>query len=917
MYRKIKKPTAVLLFCIMLAGTVCPYDAGNVLAAAQPKLSTKSITVQKGKQKKVTLKKKTGAKKIKWAIGSKKIATIKAKKATVTVKGKKAGQTKLTCRFVYQGKVKKLVCKVKVTESSKPSVSKTTPAPDVIPTPDLNSTSGNPGTSDDSQQLPAPEISEGPDVSGNPGTSGEPDASGNPETSQKPPAQTSSAGTGKPGETGAPQNTATPTPEPAEEGVLLDNDYSDGSTGGFRGRGGAAVKSVVDESIAAVPVLAVTGRTVSWNGAEIDATALLVPGKTYTVSTAVYQKAVSETTIKLTLSYKENKVEKYMTIASTKVSQNQWSGIKTELSVPEGATDLILYVEESDKNDFYVAPIQLFDNDSYDKIVIDDFSEGTLTNFNERSATIEVSDGGVSGKCLKVTGRTNSWNGVSSKAPIAPGASVYVSGYVKTLAEGATLKVSAQGTSPDGKADYPQLLKKELNAGEWTKFSCVKTFNKADYMSLDFVYFELEDSKNAYPDFYLDNVSICVVNGETDASDIQADSTYDITGSLLDSYKPFFGNVGTCMNLSQLNGSGTFDFAKSQYNSITPENETKPDSLLSAGTISVSDAKKNQYYYVPDNYTEEKCPKINYTNIDAYMKKAAENGMRIRFHVFVWHQQTPKWFFKENYDENGDWVSEDVMNARLELYIKSVIKYISMKEQELGYGDVVYCYDVVNEYFHNNNNKDSNGKFYKSYWDEVYYPKKTIDEKEGTYEQTTEPVYVKTAFTYARDILDQYNKTDIKLFYNDFNTYDGSTPNNIIAMMKYVNKEKILCDGIGMQSHLAVTYPTPAYYTAALKKFVASEYIKEVQITELDVTAEESKGQTLETQMAYYYNLMKLVLDVQKDNPGKITGLTFWGLYDSVSWRKEGRPLLFTSTSKAKGVYFKVLQAAAEAAENR
>lgn len=948
MYKRMKKAIAVLLFCAMLAGMVFPYGAGNVLAAGQPKLSKKSITVQKGKQKKITLKKKAGAKKIKWSIGSKKIATIKAKKATVTVKGKKAGQTKLTCRFVYQGKNKKLVCKVKVTAASTPKKDEgTTQPPSVTPQPGGGGTPEIPGTTGRPDASGTPVITERPDASGTPGTSEKPGVSGNPGTSEepgvsqepgtsqepgvseqpgeseKPPVLTTPpAGTDKPAVTDVPATTppvvTTPVPEPAEEGVLLDNDYSDGSTGGFRGRGGAAVESVLDESISAVPVLSVTGRTSSWNGAEMDGTGLLVPGKTYTVNTAVYQKTVSNTKINLTLSYKDSTgTTKYMQIASVDASQDEWTGIKTDLSVPDGATDMILYFEESNTNDFYVAPVQLFDNDSYDKIIIDDFSEGSLANFNGRSATIESSEGGVSGDCLKVTGRTASWNGVSSKVPIKPGASVYISGYVKTDAEGCAVKVSAQATSAEGSASYPQLLKIDLNAGEWTKFSCVKTFDKADYMSMDFVYFEMEDSKDAYPDFYLDNVSICVVNGETDASDIQADSTYDITGSLLDSYKPFFGNVGTCMNLSQLNGSGTFDFAKSQYNSITPENETKPDSLLNNGTMSIEEARNNKYYYVPENYPESTCPNINYANIDAYMKKAAENGMRIRFHVFVWHQQTPKRFFKENYDENGDWVSAEVMNARLELYIKSVIKYISLKEEELGYGDVVYCYDVANEYFNNNNNKDSAGKYYKSYWDEIYYPDNLINEDTGAYEQTTEPVYVKNAFTYAREMLDSYGKTDVTLFYNDFNTYLGDHPDKIIAMMEYINAERTLCDGIGMQSHLDVSYPTPSGYTNTLKKFVASRYIKEVQITELDVTAYEKNGATLDTQMTYYYNLMKLILDVQKDYPDKLTGLTFWGLYDSVSWRKDGKPLLFASASKAKGVYFKVLQAAAEAAESR
>ena len=217
---------------------------------------------------------------------------------------------------------------------------------------------------------------------------------------------------------------------------------------------------------------------------------------------------------------------------------------------------------------------------------------------------------------------------------------------------------------------------------------------------------------------------------------------------------------------------------------------------------------------------------------------------------------------------------------------------------------------MANEYFHNNDGKDEDGNFIKSYWDEVYYPDNKINEKSGAYTQTTEPAYIKSAFAYAREMLDSYGKQNVTLFYNDYNTYQVTE--NIISMVEYINKEGTICDGVGMQSHLDVSYPSVAAYTAALTKFLACDFIHEVQITELDVTAYPNKRKTLDDQMAYYYDLMKSILNVRKQYPEKMTGLTFWGLYDSFSWRRDGRPLLFESTSKAKGVYYKVLQAAAE-----
>lgn len=57
--------------------------------------------------------------------------------------------------------------------------------------------------------------------------------------------------------------------------------------------------------------------------------------------------------------------------------------------------------------------------------------------------------------------------------------------------------------------------------------------------------------------------------------------------------------------------------------------------------------------------------------------------------------------------------------------------------------------------------------------------------------------------------------------------------------------------------------------------------------------------------------LSRKSITVEKGKSVTMTGLTFWGLYDSVFWRAEGLPLLFASITKTKGVYYKVLEAAA------
>ena len=70
------------------------------------------------------------------------------------------------------------------------------------------------------------------------------------------------------------------------------------------------------------------------------------------------------------------------------------------------------------------------------------------------------------------------------------------------------------------------------------------------------------------------------------------------TQTLRSTYGSTYGHVGTCINYSQLTNQSVLNHVKSQYNSITLENEMKPDSLLGgyANKISVSQAKSMGYY---------------------------------------------------------------------------------------------------------------------------------------------------------------------------------------------------------------------------------------------------------------------------------------------------------------------------------
>ncbi len=373
--------------------------------------------------------------------------------------------------------------------------------------------------------------------------------------------------------------------------------------------------------------------------------------------------------------------------------------------------------------------------------------------------------------------------------------------------------------------------------------------------------------------------------------------------SLKEAYKDIVPHMGTCVNYSngQLKDDKTLAHMKQHYNSFTLENESKPDTILrgSANLITKEEAE-GLGYILPDNYAEEKVPKLNLDPLDKAMEIAYKNGLQMRFHTFVWHSQTPEWFFAEDYNTSNNVVTPEVMDAREEFYIRTVMKHVFEKEKELtgredGAGELVYAWDVVNEYVHRS-------YFGRKGWDTVYGDLKL------------EPAYVKRAFEIAYDMLKQYGAENKSvLVSNDYDTYFNVDKE--IKLVEYINKDEkdengnpvTICGGIGMQSHVDIDRPTIEQYGKALDAFLATGL--EVQITELDITINfgdlgggrwgyKNAGRTNDDQAVFVKDFMEMIVNKHKNrdqavNPKGVTGITLWGLYDSVSWRRECQPLLF------------------------
>ncbi len=332
--------------------------------------------------------------------------------------------------------------------------------------------------------------------------------------------------------------------------------------------------------------------------------------------------------------------------------------------------------------------------------------------------------------------------------------------------------------------------------------------------------------------------------------------------------------IGAAVNSWQLEGAGAYAKARAliagQFNSITMENQMKPESLISE-----------------DNKTRgtETEVLINEAVLEKVLKLASDNGMKLRGHTLVWHSQTPEWFFHENYESERELVSREVMRQRMESYIKNVLTYC-----QDNYPGVVYAWDVVNEAVSDDGTMRTASNWYKVYGDAGY---------------------IADAFTFAR----KYAASDVKLFYNDYNEYISAKRERIYSLVKELYDAGI-CDGVGMQSHYSMEYPTVALVKVAIQKYNQIDPGKiEIQLTELDVhnTYRTASGQ--KTVASRYRSLFTMLLNSRRNQKINITGVTFWGLTDGDSWLTNFKgetsyPLLFGADYAAKTSYFAVLEAA-------
>ena len=410
-----------------------------------------------------------------------------------------------------------------------------------------------------------------------------------------------------------------------------------------------------------------------------------------------------------------------------------------------------------------------------------------------------------------------------------------------------------------GEETVKELVSENTGAGEWKELSAEYTAPENSYE------FRLTITTDSTDDFIFDNVK---VTSKENGNSVYAASSKK---GLKDEFADYF-RVGNILNGGTVRNSTITASILVDYNSIECENEMKPDATLVQSQCSGTNIG------------------VSLNNAASIMDFCVNNNIAMRGHTLVWHSQTPVWFFKENFNASGNWVSSSVMDQRMESYIKNMFNAIKTQYPDLN----LYAYDVANECISDNSNRTANNGGSRE-------PGENISGQSPWVQVYGDNSFVEKAFTYAR----KYAPEGCDLYYNDYNEYWDHKRDAIYKMCKSLY-EKGLLDGVGMQSHINANYDGfsgVSAYTTAMKKYLSIGC--DVQITELDISTENGTY-TAQQQADKYKAIFQAAMDWNKNpsSDGRVTAVCIWGPNDANTWIKtENAPLLYDTNHQPKLAY--------------
>lgn len=258
---------------------------------------------------------------------------------------------------------------------------------------------------------------------------------------------------------------------------------------------------------------------------------------------------------------------------------------------------------------------------------------------------------------------------------------------------------------------------------------------------------------------------------------------------------------------------GTFrELLAGQFNVLTPEN----------------DMKHARIHPEPDSYAFERA--------DSLVAFAEANGMAVRGHTLVWHQQLASWL------TGGSWTAQEAETLMRD-HITMVVGH---------YRGRIAAWDVVNEAL------EGDGSLRSTFW----------ADRLGR-------DYIEIAFEAAHQA-----DPDVELFYNDYGiAWLNAKSDSVLAMLDALIQTGVPVHGIGFQGHFEVGgLPSRADLIANFQRF--ADLGLTVHVTELDVRIPLPASEAERQQQAVDY---QTVVDACLAVPA-CEMVVVWGFTDAYSW---------------------------------
>jgi GH35 family endo-1,4-beta-xylanase len=332
---------------------------------------------------------------------------------------------------------------------------------------------------------------------------------------------------------------------------------------------------------------------------------------------------------------------------------------------------------------------------------------------------------------------------------------------------------------------------------------------------------------------------------------------------LKDAYKDYF-TIGVALNGRNVSDDAQKALTVKEFNSVTAENDWKPGEIHPKEGV------------------------WNFERADKIADFCRQNGIKMRGHCLCWHSQFADWMFT---DSKGKEVTKEVFYERLRDHIQTIMK---------RYKDVVYAWDVVNEAMAD----DGGGPR----WGFGRGGQEPSPYRQSRHFKLCGDEFIAKAFQFAREA-----DPDVLLFYNDYSCVDEGKRERIYNMVKKMKDAGVPIDGIGMQGHYNIYFPSEEQLEKAIVRF--KELVKHIHITELDLRMNnESGGQLMfsrgeaKPQPAYMATLQTdqyaRLFKVFRKHADVIDNVTFWNLGDRDSWLGvNNHPLPFDENYRPKACY--------------